>query len=66
MNFSKSCMYCNNLVSHDECLTDFSCKVNPTIKLKYAGACFIAEIEDDKNECIIVENCPGFEVEVKE
>ena len=58
MNLSKGCAYCSNLKCTKEPLLEFECIKNKELKIKNAGACFVAELDNDK--IIIIENCPDF------
>jgi hypothetical protein len=55
MKLNRGCPYCNNLERTKE-PTVFECPVRG-IKVKNAGACFVAEI-DGKH--VIIEDCPDF------
>ncbi|MBK8820564.1 MAG: hypothetical protein IPN49_16320 [Saprospiraceae bacterium] len=59
-NLSKGCPYCINLKCTKEPLLEFECVKNKELKIKNAGACFVAELDNGKN--IIIENCPDFAV----
>lgn len=58
MNLSKGCTYCRNLKCTKEPLLEFECVKNKELKIKNAGACFVAELDNDT--IIIIENCPDF------
>lgn len=58
MNLSKGCPYCSNLKCTKEPLLEFECAKNKELKIKNAGACFVAKLDNGKN--IIIENCPDF------
>lgn len=56
MELSTGCLHCENLI-HDDAMANCKCKKNDKLKLKYAGACMVAEFTEKD---IIVENCPDF------
>jgi len=61
MNLSKGCPYCKNRICTKEPLLEFECNKNKELKIKNAGACFVAELGNGQR--IIIENCPDFEDE---
>ena len=60
LNLSKGCLYCKNRICTKDPLLEFEC-AKTELKIKNAGACFVAELKNGQN--IIIENCPYFEDE---